>query len=141
MIVALDHIAIAVPDFEKAIKRFMEDFGLPFEGTEAVESAKTMTAFFPLPETSIELVHPLNGEGPIAKYLEKKGGGLHHLCFRSDNIDEDVARLKAKGYQFLSDAPSPGAHGCRVIFIHPKSSDGVLIELSQPGDDHAHHHA
>lgn len=138
MIVALDHIAIAVPDFEKAIKRFMEDFGLPFEGTEAVESAKTMTAFFPLPETSIELVHPLNGEGPIAKYLEKKGGGIHHLCFRSDNIDEDVARLKAKGYQFLSDAPSPGAHGCRVIFIHPKSSDGVLIELSQPGDDHAH---
>lgn len=138
MIVALDHIAIAVPDFEKAIKRFMEDFGLPFEGTEAVESAKTMTAFFPLPPTSIELVHPLNGEGPIAKYIEKKGGGLHHLCFRSDNIDEDVARLKAKGYQFLSDAPSPGAHGCRVIFIHPKSSDGILIELSQPGDDHAH---
>ena len=136
MIVALDHIAIAVPDFEKAIKRFMEDFGLLFEGTEDVAAAKTKTAFFPLPETSIELVHPLNGEGPIKGYLEKKGGGIHHLCFRSDDIDADVAHLKAKGYQFLSDAPTPGAHGCRVIFIHPKSCDGVLIELNQPGDDH-----
>ncbi|SRR5690606_5948060 len=136
MIVALDHIAIAVPDFEKAIKRFLEDFGLRFEGTEDVETAKTKTAFFPLPETSIELVHPLRGEGPIVKFLENKGGGIHHLCFRSDNIDEDVARLKAKGYQFLSDAPTPGAHNCRVIFIHPKSCDGVLIELNQPADDH-----
>ena len=136
MITALDHIAIAVPDFEKAIKRFMEDFGLNFEGTEDVEAAKTSTAFFPLPPTSIELVHPLRGEGPIKTYLEKRGGGLHHLCFRSDNIDEDVARLKAKGYQFLSEAPSPGAHGSRVIFIHPKSCDGVLIEINQPGEEH-----
>jgi methylmalonyl-CoA/ethylmalonyl-CoA epimerase len=136
MITALDHIAIAVPDFEKAIKRFMEDFGLNFEGTEDVEPAKTSTAFFPLPPTSIELVHPLRDEGPIKTYLEKRGGGLHHLCFRSDNIDEDVARLRAKGYQFLADAPSPGAHGSRVIFIHPKSCDGVLIEINQPGDEH-----
>jgi methylmalonyl-CoA epimerase len=136
MIVALDHIAIAVPDFEKAIKRFMEDFGLTFEGTEDVESAKTSTAFFPLPPTSIELVHPLRGEGPIAKYLEKKGGGIHHLCFRSDDIDADVAHLRAKGYEFLSPSPTPGAHNCRVIFIHPKSCDGVLIELNQPAADH-----
>lgn len=135
-IVALDHIAIAVPDFEAAIKRFMDDFGLPFKGTEDVESAKTSTAFFPLPPTQIELVHPLRGEGPIAKFLEKKPGGLHHICFRSDNIHEDVERLRAKGYQFLTDAPSPGAHGCQVIFIHPKSCDGVLIELNQPADDH-----
>lgn len=136
MIVALDHIAIAVPDLEKAIKRFMEDFGLPYKGSEAVDAAKTTTAFFPLPETSIELVHPLNGEGPIAGYLEKKGGGLHHLCFRSDDIDADVARLQEKGYQFLSEAPSIGAHNCKVIFIHPKSCDGVLIELNQPQDEH-----
>ena len=132
MITGLDHIAIAVPDLEKAIKRFMEDFGLPYKGSEDVASAKTSTAFFPLPETSIELVHPLNGEGPIQKYLEKKGGGIHHLCFRSDNIEEDVERLKAKGYQFLSEAPTLGAHNCKVIFIHPKSCDGVLIELNQP---------
>jgi methylmalonyl-CoA/ethylmalonyl-CoA epimerase len=136
MIVALDHIAIAVPDLEKAIKRFMEDFGLPYKGQEDVQAAKTSTAFFPLPETSIELVHPLNGEGPIAGYLEKKGGGLHHLCFRSDDIEADVARLKEKGYRFLSDEPSLGAHNSKVIFIHPKSCDGVLIELNQPMGDH-----
>lgn len=136
MITALDHIAIAVPDLEAAIKRFMEDFGLKFEGTEDVEDAKTSTAFFPLPPTSIELVHPLRGEGPIAKYLEKRGGGIHHLCFRTDDIFADVERLKAKGYQFLSDAPTDGAHNCKVIFIHPRSCDGVLIELNQPAEDH-----
>lgn len=136
MITALDHIAIAVPDLQASIKRFMEDFGLKFEGTEDVVAAKTSTAFFPLPPTSIELVHPLNGEGPIAKFLEKKGGGLHHLCFRTDDIHADVAMLKSKGYQFLSEAPAPGAHNSMVIFIHPKSCDGVLIELNQPSEDH-----
>ncbi len=138
MIIALDHIAIAVPDLDKAIKRFMEDFGLTFEGAEDVESAKTSTAFFPLPPTSIELIHPLKGEGPVQAFLDKKGGGMHHLCFRSDDLDTDVARLKEKGYRFLSDAPSIGAHNCRVIFIHPKSCDGVLIELNQPADNNDH---
>jgi methylmalonyl-CoA/ethylmalonyl-CoA epimerase len=138
MITHLDHIAIAVPDLEKAIKRFMEDFGLTFTGKEDVASAKTTTAFFPIEGTQIELVHPLNNEGPIAKYLEKNGkGGIHHICFRSDNILDDVKLLQAKGYQFLSDAPTPGAHGCQVIFIHPKCCDGVLIEINQPSaDDH-----
>jgi methylmalonyl-CoA/ethylmalonyl-CoA epimerase len=136
MITALDHIAIAVPDLQRAIDRFVADFGLPMGGTEDVEEAKTTAAFLPLPPTSIELIHPLRGQGPVATYLEKRGGGLHHLCFRSDDIDADVARLREKGYQFLADAPSPGAHGSRVIFIHPKSCDGVLIEINQPGDDH-----
>ena len=132
MITGLDHIAIAVPDLQKAIQRFAEDFGLDFKGQEDVESALTSTAFFPLDKTSIELVHPLNGQGPIQKYIDKKGGGMHHLCFRSDDIDSDIERLKAKGYEFLSDAPSLGAHNCRVIFINPKSCDGVLVELNQP---------
>ena len=136
MITALDHIAIAVPDLEKSIKRFMEDFDLNLKGTEEVVSAKTSTAFFPVPASTIELVHPLNGEGPIAGFLEKRGPGLHHLCFRSNDIEADVERLKDKGYEFLSEAPSAGAHNSRVIFIHPKSCDGVLIELNQPGNDH-----
>ena len=135
MITALDHIAIAVPDLERAIERFSKDFELDFEGKEDVTAARTSTAFFPVPATSIELVHPLNGEGAIAGYLEKKGGGLHHLCFRSDDIEADIARLKAKGYQFLGDAPTPGAHGSKVIFIHPKSCDGVLIEINQPSSE------
>lgn len=135
MITALDHIAVAVPDLHAAIRRFAEDFGLELAGVEDVEAAATTTAFFPLPATSIELVHPLNGGGPIAKFLEKRPGGLHHLCFRSDDLDADVERLRAKGYRFLSDAPQSGAHGCRVIFIHPSSCDGVLVELNEPGPD------
>ena len=136
MITALDHIAIAVPDLEAAVVRFLADFGLQHDGNEVVEAAQTTTAFFSLPETHIELVHPLDGQGPIATYLGKRGGGLHHLCFRSDDIDSDVERLRAKGYQFIGDEPTPGAHGSRVIFIHPKSCDGVLIELSQPAEAH-----
>ena len=141
MITALDHIAIAVPDLERAIRRFMEDFGLPFAGREDVAEAQTRTAFFPLPPTRIELVHPLEGRGAIARYLEKRPGGLHHLCFRSDDLDADVARLKGLGYEFITDQPQPGAHGCRVIFIHPRSCDGVLIELSEPagGEDGGDH--
>ena len=131
MIIGLDHIAIAVPDLERAIKRFAEDFGIELKGTEAVEDAKTTTAFFPISGTQIELVHPLRGEGPIAKYLEKKGGGLHHLCFRTDDVEGDMKRLKEKGYEFLSDAPKPGAHNTRVAWIHPKCTDGVLIEIAE----------
>lgn len=135
MITALDHIAIAVPDLERAIARFKEDFGLPYDGIEEVEAAKTTTAFFPLPPTNIELVHPLNGEGPIAKYLETRRGGMHHLCFRSDDIHADIVRLKEKGYQFLADEPAPGAHGSLTIFIHPRSCDGVLVEINQPSQE------
>lgn len=138
MITGLDHIAIAVPHLTKAIERLVNDFGLTLSGQEDVIAAQTSTAFFPISSTSIELVNPINGAGPIAKYLDKRGGGIHHLCFRSDNLDEDVARLRLKGYQFLTDAPEPGAHDFRVIFIHPKSCDGVLIELNQPKNAYLH---
>jgi methylmalonyl-CoA/ethylmalonyl-CoA epimerase len=116
------------------VARFLGDFGLQYDGDEVVEAEKTATAFFSVPATHIELVAPLAGTGPIASYLEKRGGGLHHLCFRTDDIDADVVRLRDKGYQFIGDNPSPGAHGARVIFIHPKSCGGVLIELSQPAE-------
>lgn len=136
MIVSLDHIAIAVPDLEGAIRRFAEDFGLTYDGTEDVEPAQTTTAFFPVPGTRIELVHPLRGAGAVQGFLDKRGGGLHHLCFRTDDLEADMERLRAKGYRFLSDGPQPGAHGTRVAFIHPKSCDGVLIELAEhPAED------
>jgi methylmalonyl-CoA/ethylmalonyl-CoA epimerase len=131
MIRRLDHIAIAVPDLDAAIARFCEDIGLPLKGTEDVVDQKTTTAFIPAGQTQIELIHPMGGEGPVQAYLDKRGGGLHHLCFETDDIEADVARLKAKGYRFTSDAPRPGAHGTRVIFIHPKSCGGVLIELAE----------
>lgn len=132
MILGLDHVAIAVPELDAAIRRFAEDLGLTFDHAEDVPSAVTRTAFFPVAgPTSIELVTPLDGKGPIAAALEKRGPGLHHLCFRTDDVDGDVARLRAKGWQFTTEAPYEGAHGARVIFVHPKSAGGVLIELAQ----------
>ena len=135
MIRSLDHIAIAVPDLHEAIERFASDLGLQLSGTEVVPSQKTETAFFPVTDPSrpatIELVSPLRGEGPLVRHLDKRGPGLHHLCFRSDDLDADVARLRAKGYRFTTEAPTPGAHDSRVIFIHPRSTGGVLIELAE----------
>ena len=129
MITGLNHIAIAVPNFETAIERFLLDFGLNYKGIEDVVSAKTKTAFFPISGTQIELIHPMSDDSPVQKFLDKRGGGLHHICFESDSLDSDIANLKEKGYRFITDQPQIGAHNSRVIFIHPKSTDGVLIEL------------
>jgi len=132
LILSLDHIAIAVPELDEAIQRFCDDLGLSLSGTEDVVPAKTTTAFLPVDgPTTVELVTPLNGEGPIRRALDKRGPGLHHLCFRTDDVEADMARLKAKGWRFTTDAPTPGAHGTRVAFIHPRSAGGVLIELAE----------
>lgn len=131
MITRLDHIAIAVADLDEAIRRFCDDLGLTLEGTEDVVSAQTTTAFIPVEGTRLELVHPLEGQGAIAKYLDKRGGGLHHLCFETDDIEADMERLRERGYRLLSDTPQPGAHGTRIVFVHPKSCGGVLIELAE----------
>jgi methylmalonyl-CoA/ethylmalonyl-CoA epimerase len=133
MIISLDHIAVAVADLDGAIARWTTELGLALDGAEDVPSQQTRTAFVAIPATGahVELVTPMDGKGPIAAALAKRGPGLHHLCFRSDDLDGDVARLKAKGWQFTTDAPTPGAHGKRVIFVHPKSTGGVLVELSE----------
>lgn len=137
----LDHIAIAVPDLHEAIQRWSEDLGLALSGTEDVVTSKTSTAFFPVtsPEhpARVELVAPLNDEGPIKSHLAKRGAGLHHLCFRTDDIARDMEKLKAKGYRFTTDTPSPGAHDTRVAFLHPKTTGGVLIELAEYPAEHA----
>lgn len=129
MIIGLNHIAIAVSNFEEAIERFLLDFGLNYKGVEDVVAAKTKTAFFPITGTQIELIHPMSDDSPVQKFLNRRGGGLHHICFESDALDDDVARLKQKGYRFITEKPQIGAHNSRVIFIHPKSTGGVLIEL------------
>ena len=131
MITRLDHIAIAVSEIDEAIRRFGEDLGLEFKGIEDVEGAQTRTAFFPVSGTQIELIHPLRGQGPVAQSLAKRGPGLHHICFETDDIESDMERLRQKGYRLLSDTPQAGAHGTRVVFIHPKSAGGVLIELAE----------
>ena len=137
MIRSLDHIAIAVDDLHAALERFAEDFGLELTGQEDVPTERTSTAFFPISGTRIELIHPINGEGPVQRYLDKRGPGLHHLCFRTDDVEGDMKRLQQKGYRFLSEAPVPGAHGTRVAFIHPKSAGGVLIELAEHPESHS----
>jgi len=131
VILSLDHIAIAVDDLQAAIRRFADDLGLELAGTEDVEAARTSTAFLPVSGTRIELVHPLRGEGPIALHLEKRGPGLHHLCFRVDDVEAEMERLRGLGYRFTTDAPTPGAHGAKVAFVHPRSTGGVLIELAE----------
>lgn len=138
MILSLDHVAIAVPELPDAVRRFASDLGLPLEGTEDVHAALTRTAFLPVanasapkpvPAPRIELVTPLDGQGPLVRHLERRGPGLHHLAFRTDDIDGDMVRLKERGYRFTTAAPTEGAHHTRVVFLHPKDMGGVLIEL------------
>lgn len=132
MITGLDHVAIATADIEAAIRRLAEDFGISLSGREDVPTESTSTAFFPMKGTRIELITPMEpGVGNVATSLAKRGEGVHHLCFSTDDIEADIARLTAKGYRFLNQTPKPGAHGTRVAFIHPKSCGGVLVELAQ----------
>lgn len=132
----LDHIGIAVPSLEEGTK-FYEALGLVLEATEEVPEQGVRVAFLPVGDTRIELLEPTGPGSPIAKHLEKRGPGLHHLAVRVDDIRAAMDRLAAAGYRLLSDEPQPGAHGCRICFVHPKSTAGVLLELSQPpASDH-----
>lgn len=131
----LDHIGIAVQSLERG-RAFYEALGVTVEGDEEVASQKVRVAFLPVEGTRLELLEPTAPESPIAKFIEKRGEGLHHLCFRVDDVRAAMAGLREKGYTLLSEEPLPGAHGALVCFVHPKSSGGVLIELSQPGGGH-----
>ena len=142
MILGLDHVAIAVGDLEASIRKFVEDIGLTLDGTEDVLAAQTRTAFLPVSspdfQTQVELIAPLDGGGPVATHLERRGPGMHHLCFRTDDVEGDMQRLIDKGYRFTSDTPQPGAHGTLVAFLHPRSTGGVLIELAQHRSSEGH---
>ena len=128
----LDHIAIAVHSIEQSQKVY-EDIGFAFdEKREVVKEQNVTTAFAHVDENAhIELLEPLSGDGAIAKFLEKKGPGIHHICFRVSNIEKKCSELKDKGYQLLYESAQKGANNCLVNFIHPKSAGGVLIEVSQ----------
>ena len=126
----LDHIGIAVKSIDAA-KAIYEDLGLEVEHVETVESQKVRTAFLSVGDANLELLEPSGPDSTIAKYIEKRGEGIHHICLRVDDIDEQLARLKERGYRLINKAPVPGAHGCRVAFLHPAAGNGVLIELSE----------
>ncbi|HEY2323321.1 MAG TPA: methylmalonyl-CoA epimerase [Thermoanaerobaculia bacterium] len=125
----LDHIGIAVKSLDAA--RIYESLGLRVEHVETVETQKVKTAFLSVGDANLELLEPSSADSPIAKFIEKRGEGIHHLCFRVDDIESHLARLKVEGYRLVNDAPVPGAHGCRVAFLHPSAGNGVLIELSE----------
>jgi methylmalonyl-CoA/ethylmalonyl-CoA epimerase len=125
----LDHIGIAVRSIESA--KIYQDLGLTIEHVETVETQRVKTAFLSVGDSNLELLEPTSPDSPIAKFIEKRGEGIHHICLRVDDIKAHLERLKAAGYRLINDAPVPGAHGCRVAFLHPSAGNGVLIELSE----------
>ncbi len=131
MISKIAHVGIAVASIEEARKTY-EALGLHVEEIEEVASEGVRVALIPCGESMIELLEPMGDSSPIVRFLEKRGPGIHHLCFSTDDVTGDDERLRAAGLQLLRDAPAPGAGGCRVQFVHPRSAGGVLVELSEP---------
>jgi methylmalonyl-CoA/ethylmalonyl-CoA epimerase len=128
----LDHVAIAVKDLDISQKIY-EDLGIKFNSSREIVSSQSVTTAFAHVDlhAHIELLCPLNEAGPIQKFIEKNGEGIHHLCFKVPDVIKKGEELKAKGYKLIYETPILGASNCLVNFVHPKSSGGVLIEISQ----------
>jgi len=126
----LDHIGIAVDAIAES-SRFYEALGLEVEGVEEVPEQKVRVAFLGVGDSRLELLEATEPASPIARHIDRRGPGLHHICLRVPDIRVAMKNLEAQGYRLLSPEPQPGAHGCLVCFVHPKSAAGVLIELSQ----------
>jgi len=127
----IEHIGIAVDDIDKSNALFSKIFGKENFKSEVVESEGVVTSFFKIGDSKIELVAATNLESPIAKYLEKNRVGMHHLAFDVDDIKKEMIRLKSEGIRLLNDIPKKGADNKLICFLHPKDTNGVLIELCQ----------
>lgn len=127
----VEHIGIAVRNLEAAQATYAALFGEEHYKIEGVESEGVRTAFFRVGPNKIELLEGTGPDSPISKFIEKRGEGIHHLAFDVEDIEAEVRRLKEKGFQVLNEQPRPGADGKVVVFLHPKSSHGVLVELCQ----------
>ncbi|KPJ77440.1 MAG: methylmalonyl-CoA epimerase [Deltaproteobacteria bacterium SG8_13] len=130
-ILKIDHLGIAVNSIEEGKNFWSDVLGLAFEGAETVAEQKVTTAFFPVGESEVELLESTSPDGPVAKYIEKRGQGIQHIAFRVDDIDAALAELKEKGIQLIDQQPRHGAGGARIAFLHPKATGGVLVELCQ----------
>ncbi len=130
MIKKIDHIAIAVKDAQKAAKFYTEQLGLPLGAVQEVAYDKVKIAFLPVGDSEIELVEPLDPQGGVASFIERKGEGLHHICFEVDDINSELKKLVDQGVQVIDKQPRRGGAGM-VIFIHPKATGGVLVELAE----------
>ncbi|WP_427339280.1 methylmalonyl-CoA epimerase [Caloranaerobacter sp. DY30410] len=131
MVKKVDHIGIAVKNLEETLKFYKEVLGLELDGIEIVEEQKVKVAFLPIGDTEIELLESTDKEGPIAKYIEKKGEGIQHIAYRVDDIEKAIEEMKSKGIRMIDEKPRYGAGGAKIAFLHPKSTYGVLIELCQ----------
>ncbi|GEL10150.1 methylmalonyl-CoA epimerase [Flavobacterium glycines] len=127
----IDHIGIAVKDIEASNALFEKLLGVSPYKLEEVESESVLTSFFKADTNKIELLAATNPESPVAKFLEKKGEGIHHIAFEVENIQDEIQRLKTEGFVVLNEIPKKGADNKLVVFLHPKSTNGVLVELCQ----------
>ena len=130
-VLKVDHIGIAVQSIAETKKLYQDLLGLKHAGNETVAEQKVTTAFFPVGDTEVELLESTAPDGPIAKYLEKRGEGVQHIAFRVENIEEALTELKAKGIRMIDEQPRRGAGGAKIAFLHPKSTYGVLVELCE----------
>ena len=125
----LDHIGIAVRSIDAA--RIYEALGLTIDHVEIVETQGVRTAFLSVGDSNLELLEPTGPDSTIAKFIDKRGEGIHHICLRVTDLEAELKRLEEKGFRLINETPVPGAHGCRVAFLHPADGNGVLIELSE----------
>jgi methylmalonyl-CoA/ethylmalonyl-CoA epimerase len=130
-ILKIDHLGIAVNSIDEGKNFWSEILGLAFEGTETVAEQKVTTAFFPVGESEVELLESTAPDGPIAKYMEKKGAGIQHIAFRVADIEAALEELKEKGVRLIDEKPRMGAGGAKIAFLHPKATGGVLVELCE----------
>ena len=129
MIKKVNHIAVVVPDLDSSMKFWVDGLGLEFTNKEHVASQSVDVAFLTVGDSKIELLQPTDNESGVARYLEKKGSGMHHICFEVDDIEAVLTKLKAADVQLINEAPVLGSDGRKFAFIHPKSANGVLVEL------------
>lgn len=130
----IDHIAVVIPELEAALEFWSSALGLSVEHVEEIGTQETIVAMMPLGESELELVQPTSDTSGMAKFLAKRGAGLHHICLAVDDIDAVLERLRAKGIQLINEEPVVGAGGRRVAFVHPRSATGVLLELVETNE-------
>ena len=127
----INHLGIATNGIDEALKFWRDALGLENVHTETVEDQKVRVAMLPIGDTKIELLEATSEDSPIAKFLEKRGGGIHHIAVEVENIEESLVKLKKEGARLIDEKPRVGAEGCLIAFVHPSSSNGVLLELIQ----------
>jgi methylmalonyl-CoA/ethylmalonyl-CoA epimerase len=132
----IDHIGVAVSDLEEAIRLYEESFGMPLVHRETVESQGVEAALLDVGDGHVELLRPLGPDTPVGKFVEKRGGGLHHVAYRVDDIDATLERLAAAGVELIDTQARTGIRGSRVAFCHPRSTGSVLTEIVEPAADH-----